>query len=507
MAVGCPEPPTLNRDDSSLGWSSSNNPFSSCWSPVPVTDPSWYNVYHWINSSPNSESEGDSVRSSDSSSHTHSSPKQSVLSADEIDSVFVEQSPPQIGPFSSVKHSQPTVSQMAPNPYANIIQELLKLNIEQENLPNAHTPSSTSSCNAPIYPFSAEKTSVFYSHCHLQSTHQASMAGMSASFPTTVNHGISNHGTSNVSSPTSVSYSMVSQNRGHVQNQQMNAQSSRPRPIVGQMHREDDWKRSSEEHDGDWFSQMEHQRKQQAAYEHMYNMMLNGMGTQAPPPPQTHWQQRARVTAAAGPSDRIALERRNSAALELHVRLEECSEEYRQLEKERKQTEAELARHNLGKKISSSNSMPIPRLPTAPSRVDRLIVDFFREHARIVTLLGKMEQLRGSPLPTSVHSILATLLQAVTVLQQCRHTERNAILQQLRGEIIRYNEEKETIALAQALSSVRKAVIRARAANWVCLTWTIGVEDAAQKQIIDRLIAADFTLSPPPIKSRPVKRQ
>jgi len=80
--------------------------------------------------------------------------------------------------------------------------------------------------------------------------------------------------------------------------------------------------------------------------------------------------------------------KKGGSSVELQLRLDECTEQYRQLEKERKKTEAELARHHLGKRISSANQLPIPRLPPAPSRIDRLVVDFFREHARVVTLLG-----------------------------------------------------------------------------------------------------------------------
>lgn len=65
----------------------------------------------------------------------------------------------------------------------------------------------------------------------------------------------------------------------------------------------------------------------------------------------------------------------------------------------------------------------------------------FREHARVVTLLTKMEQLREAPLPVAVHVALRELHDAIKVLQQCRINERHAILQHLRGEVIRFNED------------------------------------------------------------------
>uniref|UniRef100_A0A0N4ZVL0 Meiosis-specific coiled-coil domain-containing protein MEIOC-like n=1 Tax=Parastrongyloides trichosuri TaxID=131310 RepID=A0A0N4ZVL0_PARTI len=188
----------------------------------------------------------------------------------------------------------------------------------------------------------------------------------------------------------------------------------------------------------------------------------------------------------------------------VNLKIEECSAQYRQLENERKKTEAELARHNLGKKISSSNTIQIPRLPPAPLKVDRLIVDYFREHARVTTLLSKMIQLRGQPMPPIIHDVMAEFLDAIKNLQKMRLQERENILSHLRGEVGSYNERIESMNLVRSLMDVIRTTQKARAANWCCLIWTLGPIDNDQQTQIERIINANFQMDPPEIKFRPV---
>jgi len=141
----------------------------------------------------------------------------------------------------------------------------------------------------------------------------------------------------------------------------------------------------------------------------------------------------------------------------LHLRLEEAHLQLRAMEKERKRAEAALARHHPGlSKLPGSTAFPsvgsgAPRLPPHPSRLDRLVVDSWREHSRVLALLERMTKVQGAPQHPGISASFQGWQEAVMALAELRRG--------LLGEV----------KADARIANYSKAVRRARTSLWAAL--------------------------------------
>lgn len=167
------------------------------------------------------------------------------------------------------------------------------------------------------------------------------------------------------------------------------------------------------------------------------------------------------------------LNRHSGSPPEVHQKLDICYEQFRNLENKRKKTEAEMARQYPGKEVNSDNTLKVPPMPPTPSRVDRLVVEMLREHARVATLVSRMAQLRGIEFEPSLLLMFQYWMEGAQKLQTCRRNEminRRKYRTDVRGVA---QKEKDTVALVDALSNLAILTRTASAALWCALQLTV----------------------------------
>uniref|UniRef100_A0A3Q3RG46 Uncharacterized protein n=1 Tax=Mastacembelus armatus TaxID=205130 RepID=A0A3Q3RG46_9TELE len=110
-------------------------------------------------------------------------------------------------------------------------------------------------------------------------------------------------------------------------------------------------------------------------------------------------------------------------AIQLYFFLDECYEQWRCLEKERKKIEVILTKTFFGKRTAAVANTNLPKTPPNPTRVDHLIVKLIKEQAKVSSLLDRMECLCNVPLHMSIHTALNRHYLAICITQSRRKKE------------------------------------------------------------------------------------
>uniref|UniRef100_A0A3Q0RVS7 Uncharacterized protein n=1 Tax=Amphilophus citrinellus TaxID=61819 RepID=A0A3Q0RVS7_AMPCI len=157
--------------------------------------------------------------------------------------------------------------------------------------------------------------------------------------------------------------------------------------------------------------------------------------------------------------------------IQLYFHLDQCYEQWRCLEKERKRvfilTEAFLEKRTPG--VTNSN---LPKTPPNPSGVDHLLVNQTREQAKVANLLERMECLCGTPLPKNIHAALNRHHMAIWITQS-RFKEDIVNMTKHQWQRLHFMKDRDAMLVSMALKDLATTTRKLRTALWCALQMTL----------------------------------
>ncbi|XP_040918182.1 uncharacterized protein moto [Toxotes jaculatrix] len=171
--------------------------------------------------------------------------------------------------------------------------------------------------------------------------------------------------------------------------------------------------------------------------------------------------------------------------VQLYFYLDECYEQWRCLEKERKGTELILSKTFLGKWTAAVTNTTLPKTPPNPTRVDHLIVQQIREQAKVASLLDSMECRHNIPLSINIRTALNRHHMAICITQ-ARRKEEIAKVSKHQRQRAHFTEDRDILLLIIALKDLAAATRKLRTALWCALQMTLPKAVKRQDHNVDK---------------------
>ncbi|KAL6103232.1 meioc [Pungitius sinensis] len=158
--------------------------------------------------------------------------------------------------------------------------------------------------------------------------------------------------------------------------------------------------------------------------------------------------------------------------MQLYFYLDECCEQWKSLEKERKRTEVIITKTFVGKMTAAMGNSNQPKNPPNPTRVDTLIANQMKEQAKVASLLDRMQCLSNASFHANVHTALNRYYMTICIAQS-RRKEELASTSKHQRQRAHFPEDPDTVLLVIALKDLAATTRKMRTALWCALQMTL----------------------------------